>query len=476
MTAAHVSTSRTFPENARSALGDPVLQRALGNLKLGFPVKRAEVVADLPEFEALRDEARDIKDHTLANLDAYLEIYEANVVKSGGHVHWARTAEEACETVLAICREAGARVVTKGKSMVAEEIGLNAALDNHGFERVETDLGEYIIQLRNEPPSHIIVPAVHVTKEQIGETFKAAHDGLDPNRALSEPRDITDEARSRLREKYFAAEVGITGANFLVAETGSSIIVTNEGNGDLTQTLAKVHIVVASLEKLVPTMEDALAVLRLLARSSTGQEFSVYTTVSNGPRRPEDQDGPEAYHVVLVDNGRTAMLGSDYQDMLRCIRCAACMNHCPVYGAVGGHAYGWVYPGPMGAVLTPSLIGIAESGHLPHASTFCGRCEQVCPMKIPLTTMMRHYREESYRAGNMGKIGGKALALWSYFASRPALYRPLARLAVLALRLGAAGRGLLRRVPFGSAWTRTRDFPAPQGGTFMDRYRRESSK
>lgn len=473
---AHVSTSHAFPDNARAALDDPVLQRALGNLKLGFPVKRAEVVADLPEFEALRDVARDIKNHTLTHLDAYLEIYEANVVQSGGQVHWARNAQEACETVMAICREAGAKTVTKGKSMVAEEIGLNAYLDDRGIERVETDLGEYIIQLRDEPPSHIIVPAVHVTKEQIGETFRAAHDGLDPERTLAESRDITDEARGRLRDKYFAAEVGITGANFLIAETGSSVIVTNEGNGDLTQTLAKVHIVVASLEKMIPTMEDALAVLRLLARSSTGQEFSVYTTVSNGPRRADDLDGPEAYHVVLVDNGRTAMLGTENQDMLRCIRCAACMNHCPVYGAVGGHAYGWVYPGPMGAVLTPSLNGMASSAHLPHASTFCGRCEQVCPMKIPLTKMMRHYRERSYQKGHGGVFGRNVLSLWSYFASRPRLYGRMARFASWALRVLAAGRGSLGWLPFATAWTQHRDFPTPQGGTFMAAYRRGGPK
>jgi L-lactate dehydrogenase complex protein LldF len=469
----HETTSHAFPSNARAALRNPILQRALGNLKQGFPVKRAEVVAGLPEFEALRDVARDIKDHTLSNLDAYLEIYEENVVKSGGKVHWARSAEEACETVMAICRDADAKVVTKGKSMVAEEIGLNAYLDNRGIERVETDLGEYIIQLRDEPPSHIIVPAVHVTKEQIGETFRQAHQGLDPTRDLSDPRDITDEARGQLREKYFQAEVGITGANFLVAENGSSIIVTNEGNGDLTQTLAKVHIVVASLEKVVPTMEDAMAVLRLLARSSTGQEFSVYTTVSNGPKRAEDLDGPDAYHVVLVDNGRTAMLGTEKQDMLRCIRCAACMNHCPVYGAVGGHAYGWVYPGPMGAVLTPSLIGVENSGHLPHASTFCGKCEQVCPMKIPLTTMMRHYRNEAYASGFGGKIGRIPLIFWSYLAQRPGLYHPITGLAARILKLMAKGRGALRWMPLARGWIDTRDLPAPQGSTFMERYRRE---
>lgn len=472
----HEMTPHSFPSNARVALSDPILQRALENLKQGFPVKRAEVVAGLPEFESLRDAARDIKDHTLANLDVYLEVYEENVVKSGGRVHWARNGTEACETVMAICRDANAKVVTKGKSMVAEEIGLNAYLDNREIKRVETDLGEYIIQLRNEPPSHIIVPAVHVTKEQIGETFRHAHHDLNPTRDLSDPRDITDEARDRLRETYFQAEVGITGANFLVAENGSSIIVTNEGNGDLTQTLAKVHVVVASLEKIVPTMEDAMAVLRLLARSATGQEFSVYTTISNGPRRTEDLDGPDAYHVVLVDNGRTAMLGTEKQDMLRCIRCAACMNHCPVYEAVGGHAYGWVYPGPMGAVLTPSLVGVDSAGHLPHASTFCGKCEQVCPMKIPLTKMMRHYRNESYESGFGGKISRFGLALWSYLARQPRLYRLTTNLIARIMRLMANGRGVLKWMPLAAGWIRTKDLPVPEGLTFMERYQQERKK
>jgi len=469
-------TSSRFPENARTAIDNPVLQAALGNLKRGFPVKRAEVVADLPEFEELREAAKQIKNHTLENLDAYLEIYEENVKASGGHVHWARDAEEACRIVMDLCRAAGATTVTKGKSMVAEEIGLNEALDESEIRRVETDLGEYIIQLRDEPPSHIIVPAVHVTKEEIGETFRAAHDNLDPARPLEEPRDITDEARAQLREAYFTAEVGITGANFLVAESGSSIIVTNEGNGDLTQTLAKTHIVVASLEKIIPTMEDAAAVLRLLARSSTGQEFSVYTTVSNGPRRAEDPDGPEAYHVVLVDNGRSALLGSHYQDMLRCIRCAACMNHCPVYGVVGGHAYGWVYPGPMGAVLTPSLTGIGGSAHLPNASTFCGRCEQVCPMKIPLTTMMRHYRNEAYQKQINSKIVGITLGMWSYLAKRPTVYRAVTRLAAMAFTVFGGRRRRVGYWPLAGGWTSVRDLPTPEGGSFVARFNAERGK
>src|SRR5712675_110651 len=385
-------TSHSFPANARAGLADPILQQALGLARTGFPQRRLEAIARLPEFEELREEGRAIKDHVLAYLDFYLELYERNVAASGGHVHWARTAEEARAAILDICHAASAKIVTKGKSMVAEEIALNEHLEANGITPVETDLGEYIIQLRHEPPSHIIAPAIHLMKEQVADAFRGAHTELDPARPLTDPRALCDEARTVLRPRFLAADVGITGANFLVAETGSSVIVTNEGNGDLTQILPRIHIVVTSIEKLVPTFEDAATLLRLLARSATGQEFSSYTTISTGPRRPEDLDGPEEFHVVLLDNGRSAMLGTEFQDMLRCIRCSACINHCPVYAAVGGHAYGWVYPGPMGSVLTPQLIGMKEAGNLPNASTFCGRCESVCPVKIPLPKMMRHWR------------------------------------------------------------------------------------
>src|SRR6266436_3691824 len=335
-------TSHRFPENARAGLADPVLQRAPGLARTGFPLRRQQAIERLPEFEALREEGRAIKDHTIAHLDFYLELYEKNVSAAGGQVHWARTAAEARAAVLEICRSVGAKIVTKGKSMVAEEIALNDHLEANGITPVETDLGEYIIQLRHEPPSHIIAPAIHLMKEQVVDAFRAAHDSLPADRPLDEVSTLCDEARSILRPQFLAADVGITGANFLIAETGSSIIVTNEGNGDLTQTLPRIHIVLASLEKMVPTLEDAATLLRLLARSATGQEFSSYTTISTGPRRPGDLDGPEQYHVVLIDNGRSGLLGGEFQDMLRCIRCSACMNHCPVYAAVGGHAYGWV--------------------------------------------------------------------------------------------------------------------------------------
>jgi L-lactate dehydrogenase complex protein LldF len=461
------ATSKSFKHNVEDALVDADLQKALARMKVGFVGNRAAAVANLPEFDTLRDEARAIKEHTLAHLDFYLERFEQQVTAQGGHVHWCRTAEEARETVLKICRSVDAKTVTKGKSMIGEEIGINDFLEENGVEPVETDLGEYIIQLRHEPPSHIIAPAIHVTKEQVADSFYKTHTSLDPKRQLEEPRTLVDEARAMLRQRYLDADVGITGANFLIAETGSTVIVTNEGNGDLTQTLPKIHIVTASLEKIVPTLEDASTILRVLARSATGQEFSAYTTFSTGPRRADDPDGPGEFHVVLLDNGRSALLGTELQDILRCIRCGACMNHCPVYGAVGGHAYGWVYPGPMGAVLTPTLIGVEEASDLPNASTFCGRCEQVCPMRIPLPKLMRHYRERAFDKGLTPPLPRMALAMWAFVAKRPLLYQWFTGMKVRAIGMLGRKRGRFAALPFAGGWTRHRDMPAPQGKTFQ---------
>ena len=462
------STAHAFKENAARALANETLQNALSIAKPRFVDKRRKAKERLPEFDSLRDIARDIKNHTLAHLDLYLEVYEAKVKEQGGHVHWATTAEDARNIILELCRRFGARTVTKGKSMISEEIGLNQALENSGITPVETDLGEYIVQLRGERPSHIIAPAVHLTKTQIESDFRRVHAHLPPERNLSEITAIVGEAREVLRQRYAQAEVGITGANYLIAETGTSVIVTNEGNGDLTQILPRAHIVLTSIEKLVPTLEDVTTILRLLARSATGQEFSAYTTLSTGPRRKDDPDGPGEYHVVLLDNGRSRMLGTEFQDMLRCIRCGACMNHCPVYLSVGGHAYGWVYPGPMGAVLTPSLIGVEKSALLPNASTFCGRCEEVCPMRIPLPKMMRHWREREFSRHLAPATQRYGLKLWAFFATRPVLYRGAARLAHRALRIMAAGRGRIRLLPLAGAWTKHRDFPAPERRTFQE--------
>ena len=466
-------TTPRFKDNVHEALHDERLQGALLHAR-NFIGRRSSAVDRLPEFDALRDSARAIKDHTLAHLDLYLEAYERKVAEAGGHVHYARTSAEAVEIVLGLCKERGAKAVTKGKSMISEEIGLNAALEGAGVEAIETDLGEYIIQLRGEAPSHIIAPAIHVTKADVEADFRRVHRDLPPDRDLSQPEQLLGEARGILRNKFLTADIGITGANFLVAETGTSIIVTNEGNGDLTQILPKVHVVVASIEKLVPTLSDAAQILRVLARSATGQDMSVYTTLSTGPRRLGDPDGPEEYHVILLDNGRSAMLGGDFEDMLRCIRCGACMNHCPVYHAVGGHAYGWVYPGPMGAVLTPSLIGVAEGGQLPNASTFCGRCEQVCPMRIPLPKMMRHWREREFERHLSPGTVRSGLAFWAFFAKRPALYRFTTNLAMRALNLAGRARGRFSWLPLAGGWTRYRDMTAPQGPTFQSQWRAKS--
>src|SRR6516164_8734241 len=466
-----IATTPKFKENAHAALSDTRLQGAL-SFSRNFAVRRAAAADRLPEFEALRDSARAIKDHTLTHLDLYLAAYEEKVRESGGHVHYAEDAEEARRIIIDLCRSFDAKSVTKGKSMIAEEIGLNDALEAAGMEPVETDLGEYIIQLRHEAPSHIIAPAIHVTKKDVEQEFRKAHRDLPANRDLSEPEALLAEARAILRAKFLAADVGITGANFLIAETGTSIIVTNEGNGDLTQTLPRAHIVLASIEKLVPTLEDLSQLLRVLARSATGQEMSVYTTLSSGPRLPGDPDGPDEYHVVLLDNGRSSMLAGTFRDMLRCIRCGACMNHCPVYHAVGGHAYGWVYPGPMGAVLTPSLIGIDQAGHLPNASTFCGRCEEVCPVRIPLPRMMRAWREHEFERHLSPVTVRSGLAIWAFFAKRPRLYGFATDVAARMLAFMGGARGRFRWLPLARGWTGRRDFPAPQGATFQARWRK----
>ena len=465
------ASAATFPENVTKALADKPLQFAMTETGPRFIKKRTVAREALPEFDDLRDQSRDIKDHVLEYLDIYLERYEAKVQASGGQVHWAATAEEARAQILGICQRVGAKIVTKGKSMISEEIDLNQHLVDNGIQPVETDLGEYLIQLRNERPSHIIAPAVHLTRDQVEADFRKAHTHLDPNRDLTEIPALVEEARTVLRQKYFEADVGVTGANFLVAETGTSIIVTNEGNGDLTQLLPKVHIVIASIEKIVPTLEDASTILRVLARSATGQDFSNYTTLSTGPKRTSDPDGPEEYHVVILDNGRSNVLGTEFQDMLRCIRCGACLNHCPVYQAVGGHAYGWVYPGPIGSVVTPALVGIENAKHLPNASTFCGRCEEVCPMRIPLPKLLRHWREKEFERHLQPTAIRWGLRFWAFAAKRPRLYQFGTRLAARVLANLGHGKGRMSKVPFASGWTQYRDFPAPQGKTFQQMWK-----
>ncbi len=466
------SLAHDFGPRARAALVDRDLRRALDKAKGGFVDKRRAAFDALPEADAIRDAARDIKAHTLSHLDYYLERYEAEVCAAGGHVHWAETAEQACDIVLDICRRNAVKRITKGKSMIGEEMALNDALLAAGHEVVETDLGEYIIQLAGEPPSHIIAPAVHKTRDQITALFHAHHARYGLTERVTEIPDIVNEARTVLRQAFLGADAGITGANFLVAETGSSVIVTNEGNGNLTSALPRVHIVTASIEKVVPTLEDVTTILRLLGRSGTGQTMTSYTTFSTGPRRSADLDGPEAYHVVLLDNGRSGMLGGEFHEMLRCIRCGACLNHCPVYGAVGGHAYGWVYSGPMGSVLTPLMVGLDGARDLPDACTLNGRCEQMCPMRIPLPKLIRRLRVHAHRGGLTAKRARWALAGWAFLARHPRLYHAVAAAGARLLGAFGARRGALSRLPLAGGWTASRDLPAPSGETFQAAWRR----
>ncbi|MBT6441015.1 MAG: iron-sulfur cluster-binding protein [Alphaproteobacteria bacterium] len=467
-----MATSHTFRANSRGALDNAQLQRALGNMHRDFVDSRGRAVGEMPEYDALKADARAMKDHVLANLDFYLERFASACEQSGGHVHWAQDAADARRIILDICKSKGARTVTKSKSMIGEEIAINPYLEQGGLVPIETDLGEYIIQLADEPPSHITAPAIHKSKEDVAELFLEHHGVYGKTRRLTEIGEMCDEAREVMRSKFIAADVGLTGANFIVAETGATAIATNEGNGDLTQILPKTHIVLASIDKVVPTAEDGLTLLRLLARTASGLELTTYNTFSTGPRRDGDADGPEEFHVVLLDNGRSEMMAGPLREMLRCIRCGACLNHCPVYKATGGHAYGWVYPGPMGAVLTPALIGLEKSAPLPNASTFCGRCEAVCPMGIPLPSLMRHWREREFSEHRQSMNARNGLRAWSWLARRPKMYRWAVRFGGRVLRHRAGRAGRLNRIPLASGWTAARDMPSPEGPTFMDQWKK----
>ena len=458
--------TRTFRENTRTALGDAKLAKALSGLPTGLVAQRAAAKARVPEFETLRTAARDIRDHTLANLDAYLSAFADKAEAAGVRIHWAADAAEARTVIAHIALERGARLVAKGKSMISEEIALNAYLETLGLEVFESDLGEYLVQIRNETPSHIIVPAIHLSRDDVEADFRRHHTHLPPDRDLATPEALVAEARAVLRARFLAADIGITGANFLVAETGSAIIVTNEGNGDLSAHLPKTHIVLASIDKVVPTLSDAATLLRVLARSATGQDMTAYTSLLTGPRLDTDPDGPGECHIVILDNGRSEMLRSGLGEALRCIRCGACLNHCPVYNAIGGHAYGWVYAGPIGAVLTPAFLGADQASDLPSASSFCGKCEEVCPVRIPLTGLMRTWRERS-RATSGSRLQRWTLAAWSFVARRPRLYHAATRVGIAMLSAFGRSRGAFRRLPFARGWTASRDFPAPQGRTFQ---------
>ena len=461
-------TLRTpFPERASAALKDTFLQQALGIATTKFIGLRQEAFAGFPEGEALRDRARAVKEATLQKLDGYLAELADNVERLGGHVHWAATGEEAREIILRLCRDRGLRRAVKSKSMATEEIDLNEALEAAGVTPVETDLGEYIIQLAHEKPSHIIAPAIHKTKGQVAELFSKELKG----HFAADPEVLTAAARKELRQKFLQADMGITGANFAVADTGTVVLVTNEGNGRMVTSLPRIHVAVMGIEKVIPSMTDLMLFLAILARSATGQKLSVYTTLVRGPRHPEELEGPEELHLILLDNGRSAQIAGKLREALYCLRCGACLNVCPVYRQIGGHAYGHTYPGPIGILLTAMLKGDRSVKELAHASSLCGACHEVCPVRIDIPRMLVELREGLDR----GRI-----APWG----ERLVFKMLGRVLGSPMLFGLAGRigrvaqkpfvsdGRLTRLPlvFGR-WTRSRDLPPVAAKTFTQRWK-----
>ncbi len=463
--------SMHFKETAHVKMNDARLQFNLKKMQGKFVAKRRASLVELDDFEGTREAGKAIRNRALENLDVWLERFERNAAARGATVLWAETPADVNALVLEIAAKHAVRKIIKSKSMVSEESALDHAIEAAGMQVVETDLGEYILQINNyEPPSHIIGPALHKSKEEVADLFHQAH-GTPVKTVIEE---LCQEARGVLRRHYLTADMGISGGNFFVAETGSVVLVTNEGNATLTTTLPKVHVAISGIEKIVPTLEDVATLMRLLPRSSTGQSISNYVDILTGTKGAGEFHGAEHMYFIIVDSGRTAVLGSDVRDALRCIRCGACMNHCPVYQNVGGHSYGWVYPGPIGSILTPMYVGLDNAQDLPAASTMCNQCGVVCPVMIPLPDLQRKLREKAYEGGLRPWYERAGLRIWSWFAQRPALYALATQIGVRVLKAWGGRDGLIHKLPLGSGWTDGRDMPAPAGRTFRELYRAKS--
>ena len=429
----------------------------------------------LPDYQELRTHANALKKHTIDNLDYYLEQFEANVAAHGGKVVYAKDATEVADFVLSLAKERGARLIVKSKSMTTEEVDLNERLEHHDLESVETDLGEYIIQLAHQRPYHIVAPALHMTRYQVADLLTEKL-GV-PNETVIEKQTMI--ARAVLREKFLSADIGVSGANFLMADSGAVVLVENEGNARLTTSAPKIHIAVAGIEKVIPRAQDLGVFLKLLGRSATGQALTVYTSFLSGPRRGQEIDGPDEFYVVLLDNGRTKLLADrEKRQSLYCIRCGACLNHCPVYRKIGGHSFPWVYSGPIGAIITPQFLGVQHEPALPFASSLCGACAEVCPVKIDIPKILLELRADVQKSNlreGKGKLERIAFRIWAWLMRHPRLYE-FAGMAAASFAPSSSG-GWLREVPAAMnlppvrAWLSQRDLPPPPAKSFRQLWR-----
>jgi L-lactate dehydrogenase complex protein LldF len=470
-----ISTEK-YVERARRGIADPVLQKALASLQERFGRATAETYRRLSEGPELRLKAHEIRRRAVENLDVLLETLTGKIRAKGGHVFFAETAEAAVDYCIAVARRRGLELAVKGKSMVTEEIGLNPALEEAGITPVETDLGEYIIQLAGEPPSHIIAPAIHKTRNEIADLFTQKL-GI---RRTTRPPELTQAARTALREKFLAAGLGTSGVNMACAETGHITTVSNEGNIRMATTLPRVHVAFMGMERIVARLDEYEIILRLLCRGAAAQTIATYVSFIGGPRRPEDSDGPEEFHLVIIDNGRSRILADpQFREMLCCIRCAACLNVCPVYGKIGGHAYGFPICGPVGAVVAPLLTGINRGKHLCQGETLCGACMDACPVNIDLPRMLLALREKlaygdpGWQVEPAGRLEGLVFKAWSLLVGNRRLYELFLKTAAAGQRLLPRAGGMIRRLPPPvQGWTQGRDLQPLASETFMARWRR----
>jgi len=466
-------SSMHFKETAHVKLHDARLQANLAKLKPKFVNARLNSLSEVDDFEATREAGKAIRDRALDDLDVWLEMFERNATARGATVLFAENPADVNALVLAIAERHAAKKIVKVKSMVSEESALDHAIEAAGLTVVETDLGEYILQINDyEAPSHIVGPVLHKSKDEVADLFAKVH-GTPRKTGVEE---LCLEARQVLRQHYLTADMGVSGGNFFVAETGSVVLVTNEGNATLSTTLPRVHVAISGIEKIVPTLEDVATLMRLLPRSATGQSISNYVDVYTGPKGEGEFHGAEHMYFIVVDSGRTGILGSEVREALRCIRCGACMNHCPVYQNVGGHSYGWVYPGPIGSILTPMYVGLEQTQDLPAASTLCNQCGVVCPVMIPLPDLQRKLREQAFARGLRPWTERAALRAWAFVAARPGLYALATRIGVRVMRAIAGREGRIRRLPVGAGWTDGRDLAAPAGRTFRELYRERRAR